>query len=74
MLDTELYNELQAKKELRVYKFMLDARKRLPAFKMQQEILHAINHNQIVLLSGETGEFTTAKIIVRRVKSSFVSV
>lgn len=74
MLDIELYNELQAKKELRTYKFMLDARKRLPAFKMQKEILHAINHNQIVLLSGETGEYTIAKTIVGRVKNSFVSI
>lgn len=35
---------------------MLQVRKRLPSYKMRDEIVDTINANQVVVLSGETGE------------------
>ncbi len=41
---------------------MTNARMKLPAFKMQREILNLINGNQVVLISGETGNFTMMNV------------
>lgn len=35
---------------------MLEVRKKLPSYEMRDEILNTINSNQVVVLSGETGE------------------
>lgn len=35
---------------------MLEVRKKLPSYKMRDEIVSTINGNQVVVLSGETGE------------------
>ena len=35
---------------------MYEVRKKLPSFQMQDKILHLIKENQVVVISGETGE------------------
>lgn len=36
---------------------MLKVRKRLPAYKMKDEIVDTVQGNQVVVLSGETGKY-----------------
>ena len=35
---------------------MLEVRKKLPSYEMRDEIVDTIRNNQVVVLSGETGE------------------
>lgn len=37
-------------------------RQTLPVFRMREEILAAINNNQVVLVSGETGSGKTTQV------------
>lgn len=39
------------------YKRMLEVRKKLPSYKMRDEIITTIRDNQVVVVSGETGKF-----------------
>lgn len=55
-LDAELYNQLVKKKaNSRRYQEMYNFREKLPAFGKKEEILSALEHSQIVVISGETG-------------------
>lgn len=54
-IDKELFADLRMKGNIPKYRVMRQARQKLPAFKMQQEILQLINENQVSLISGETG-------------------
>lgn len=41
---------------------MLEARKKLPSYKMRDEIVDAVRDNQVVVISGETGKLNWFKI------------
>jgi HrpA-like RNA helicase len=42
---------------------MLDERNQLPIVESREEILHAIDVNQVVLIRGETGSGKTTQVI-----------
>lgn len=44
------------------YRRMLEVRKKLPSYKMRDEIVDTIKKNQVVVLSGETGECCWVKL------------
>ena len=54
-LDEDFYNALRSKEQTLKYRHMLNERRRLPAFQMQNTILDLITRNQVILISGETG-------------------
>lgn len=53
----DFFKELEAKADNKTYKQMQDTRKRLPSMGMKEDILDLINKHQIVVISGETGNF-----------------
>lgn len=54
-LDIRLLDELNGLKASNQYKKMLAFRSKLPAYEKRKEILDLIKYNQVVLISGETG-------------------
>ncbi|XP_954227.1 ATP-dependent helicase, putative [Theileria annulata] len=46
----------------RVYKNILEERKNLPIYKLREEIINEIIHNQILIVIGETGSGKTTQI------------
>lgn len=61
-LDNRLYEEMLAQQGRPAYQKMLEFRKKLPAFKMRDEIVDLIRDNQVVVLSGETGCGKTTQV------------
>nr|CAD7460822.1 unnamed protein product [Timema tahoe] len=56
-LDESLKERLLAKQENSArYNQMLEFRKKLPSFQMRHDILQMVRENQVILISGETGE------------------
>lgn len=55
-LDEKFFEEFQEKTASYKYKGMLAKRVRLPAFKMNEEIINLIENNQVCVISGDTGE------------------
>lgn len=55
-IDRELKEDLVKKKESSNYKRMQEFRKKLPSWDKRDELLHLIENNQVVVISGETGE------------------
>lgn len=53
--DLFLLDELRERRATIQYRNMLSFRTKLPAFERMAEILDLINRNQVVLISGETG-------------------
>lgn len=47
---------LEKKANSRRYQSMYEVRKKLPSFRMQDQILKLIDKNQVVVISGETGK------------------
>lgn len=41
---------------------MLEVRKKLPSYKMRDEIVDTVRDNQVVVISGETGELKEFKV------------
>lgn len=56
----EYHQEKQSSNQL--YKKMLARRQNLPSFKKKDELLHLINKNQVVVVSGETGCGKTTQV------------
>lgn len=54
-IDDQLLDELNNVKQNNQYKNMLRFRSRLPAYEMRHEIVDLINRNQVIVISGETG-------------------
>ena len=55
-LDEELYEEINKKKgHSKHFQKMLDFRQRLPSFKKRKELVDLIENNQMIVISGETG-------------------
>ena len=61
-LDLEYYEELSSKEASPSYQSMLKVRKTLPAYSMCDEILKAVEENQIIVISGETGCGKTTQV------------
>lgn len=61
-LDNMYYKEFEEKKLRKAYTNMQKLREKLPAFYQQEEILNAINENQVLLISGETGCGKTTQV------------
>lgn len=62
-LDVKLLLDLEEKKENdRAYQRMLGIRKKLPAYSKQEEILDLLEHNQVLVISGETGCGKTTQV------------
>lgn len=62
-LDAKLLLELEDKIENNnTYKRMLEIRKKLPAYDKQKEILHLLEQNQVLVISGETGCGKTTQV------------
>ena len=61
-LDQRLKQELILSKRSEKYQRLLVVRKNLPAFKMKNELVKAINDNQVVVISGETGCGKTTQV------------
>lgn len=55
-IDKMLLNEYNEKQEQADYKSMLIFRSKLPAYRKRSEILQLVRNNQVVVISGETGE------------------
>jgi HrpA-like RNA helicase len=56
-LDTLFKMRLLAKQSGKHYQKMMEFRQRLPSFGMRDQILELLEHNQVVVISGETGKF-----------------
>ena len=56
-VDKSLCEELGNKNYTNNYKSMLKFRSKLPAYTMRSDILEIIKENQVVVISGETGEY-----------------
>lgn len=54
-LDDKLYEEFKELTSKPKYKAMLNARKKLPSFEMKDQIIDIIEENQVVVISGDTG-------------------
>ncbi|XP_058808808.1 ATP-dependent DNA/RNA helicase DHX36 [Phymastichus coffea] len=61
-VDIKLLDELNRQKSTNQYRKMLEFRKKLPAYEKQKEILDLIKHNQVILISGETGCGKTTQV------------
>lgn len=56
-LDDKLLSEYKLKASLAEYESMMKFRLKLPTYHKRTEILQLIKENQVVVISGETGEF-----------------
>lgn len=54
-LNNVFYNEYNSMVNRDKYNKMLEFRKKLPAYKKSADILDALNNNQVLVISGETG-------------------
>lgn len=61
-LDIKLYEEYCSKLQNANYKGMEAVRSKLPAFELQEEIVKAINENQVIVITGETGCGKTTQV------------
>ncbi|KAK8400341.1 hypothetical protein O3P69_003203 [Scylla paramamosain] len=61
-LDNRLYEDLVDQQNNQMYQRMLEVRKKLPSYKMRDEIVDTIRNNQVVVLSGETGCGKTTQV------------
>ena len=52
---TRLLQQFISCRKTKAYKTMLEQRKRLPAYQMQEDIMRQIDYAQVVVVSGETG-------------------
>lgn len=57
-LDEFYFEDLKAKEQKNSYKEALKTRSKLPAFKKQEEIVEIVENNNVILLSGDTGNFS----------------
>ncbi|CAG9773153.1 unnamed protein product [Ceutorhynchus assimilis] len=60
--DDRLLLDMQRKESSSNYKKMLEFRSKLPSMKMKDEILNLIEHNQVTVISGETGCGKTTQV------------
>ncbi|KAL8767015.1 MAG: hypothetical protein Q9209_006369 [Squamulea sp. 1 TL-2023] len=51
----ELYNRWRSRQDTPKQQKMLAQRQTLPAWKQREAIIHAVNQNQVTIISGETG-------------------
>ncbi|KAK8738267.1 hypothetical protein OTU49_004134, partial [Cherax quadricarinatus] len=61
-LDEKLYKDMVEQQTSKLYQQMLEVRKKLPSYKMRDEIVDAIQKHQVVVLSGETGCGKTTQV------------
>ncbi|XP_076061555.1 ATP-dependent RNA helicase Rhau [Oratosquilla oratoria] len=61
-IDQQLLESFKETRNNPKYQAMLEFRKKLPSYKMQDEILSTIRDNQVVVLSGETGCGKTTQV------------
>ncbi|KAK4309183.1 hypothetical protein Pmani_019168 [Petrolisthes manimaculis] len=61
-LDNRLYDQLLEQEENQQYKRMLTTRKKLPSYKMKDQIVNTARNNQVVVISGETGCGKTTQV------------
>ncbi|XP_039287143.1 ATP-dependent DNA/RNA helicase DHX36 [Nilaparvata lugens] len=61
-IDEELKAELSRKRTYPSYQRMINFRRKLPSFKMQEEILDVVDKNQVIVISGETGCGKTTQV------------
>ncbi|KAK7086921.1 hypothetical protein SK128_013296 [Halocaridina rubra] len=61
-LDNHFYEELVEQQNNELYKKMLEFRKKLPSYKMRDEIVDLVRENRVVVLSGETGCGKTTQV------------
>ncbi|XP_072015621.1 LOW QUALITY PROTEIN: ATP-dependent DNA/RNA helicase DHX36-like [Amphiura filiformis] len=62
LLDQQLLEEHESKSSNHQYAKMMEFRKKLPSYKMRQELLDLIHKNQVVVISGETGCGKTTQV------------
>lgn len=58
--DLTLFGEFEDVQNTRKYKDMLELRRKLPAFKYRDRLLEKIRDNQVILISGGTGNYRMA--------------
>ncbi|XP_046674057.1 ATP-dependent DNA/RNA helicase DHX36-like isoform X2 [Homalodisca vitripennis] len=61
-LDRELLEDLREKQSSEQYLEMQEFRRKLPAWEKREELLHMIENNQIIVISGETGCGKTTQV------------
>lgn len=61
-IDNRLYENMLEQQKNQQYQQMLAIRKKLPSYKMRDEIVDTIRDNQVVVLSGETGCGKTTQV------------
>ncbi|CAA0838996.1 RNA helicase family protein [Striga hermonthica] len=57
-----LKKEQERKKEMKKYKDMLQSRSALPVAELKEDILHLLDENNVVVISGETGCGKTTQV------------
>ncbi len=60
--DDRLRRSFEETKRGRQYQTMLEFRRKLPAYKMREELVELIRSNQVVVISGETGCGKTTQV------------
>lgn len=63
-IDRELKEDLVKKQGSSNYKRMQEFRRKLPSWEKRDELLHLIENNQVVVISGETGELVLFQSVV----------
>ncbi|XP_059141900.1 ATP-dependent DNA/RNA helicase DHX36-like [Physella acuta] len=61
-LDLELKQALEKRSQDEKYTEMIEFRKKLPAYNMRETIVNAVNSNQVLVISGETGCGKTTQV------------
>ncbi len=61
-LDERLSEDLLIKRENPEYQAMLEKRKKLPAYEKRNEIVKAVQENQVIVIKGETGCGKTTQV------------
>ncbi|XP_037783105.1 ATP-dependent DNA/RNA helicase DHX36-like isoform X1 [Penaeus monodon] len=61
-VDEKLYEDMMQQQNCPKYQKMLEVRKKLPSYKMRDEIVDTVRDNQVVVISGETGCGKTTQV------------
>lgn len=62
LLDKQLYEEFMNKQNHTKYREMLKIRKTLPSYNYKENIIEAVNRNQVIVITGETGCGKTTQV------------
>lgn len=65
--DSELLEDLREKQRSPQYQEMQAFRKKLPSWNKRKELIQLIENNQIIVISGETGQLTHSIVKLNKI-------